>query len=435
MIKVIAVLFTLILTSFFFFPFEPVFLPGITVKTILAGLSLPYIAFLLAKGRNAIVSHDVVTIILFTLPITLFSWVSNIHNNTYDYSFNFYFVSFFVWMGAACVIVSLINAVHQRLSVQLVANYLIGVCLLQCILSQCMEYNPALMDFINGLMAKDGEAFMGDAGNRIHGLGCALDVAGGRFAAVLLMIAFFLTCSRTKLEVYFYTTSFFIIAIFGNMIARTTTIGVILSILYWIYDILKGNIEHKIYLRYILAICMFVIPAMVILYNINEVFRENIRFGFEGFFSLAERGKWETNSTDIWSEHMVVFPDNLKTWIIGDGYGANPSYDPYYIGKSFHSFYMGTDIGYLRFIFFFGLLGMSSMIALFIHFWNICRLRFPVQKDLVTLLLLLNLIIWFKVTSDLLPVFAILLCVPKDKNDWYVQQQNGLNDGVSNAIM
>lgn len=191
MIKVIAVLFTLILTSFFFFPFEPVFLPGITVKTILAGLSLPYIAFLLAKGRNAIVSHDVVTIILFTLPITLFSWVSNIHNNTYDYSFNFYFVSFFVWMGAACVIVSLINAVHQRLSVQLVANYLIGVCLLQCILSQCMEYNPALMDFINGLMAKDGEAFMGDAGNRIHGLGCALDVAGGRFAAVLLMIAFF----------------------------------------------------------------------------------------------------------------------------------------------------------------------------------------------------------------------------------------------------
>lgn len=74
MIKVIAVLFTLILTSFFFFPFEPVFLPGITVKTILAGLSLPYIAFLLAKGRNAIVSHDVVTIILFTLPITLFSW-------------------------------------------------------------------------------------------------------------------------------------------------------------------------------------------------------------------------------------------------------------------------------------------------------------------------------------------------------------------------
>lgn len=40
-------------------------MPGITVKTILAGLSLPYIAFLLAKGRNAIVSHDVVTIILF----------------------------------------------------------------------------------------------------------------------------------------------------------------------------------------------------------------------------------------------------------------------------------------------------------------------------------------------------------------------------------
>ena len=38
-------------------------------------------------------------------------------------------------------------------------------------------------------------------------------------------------------------------------------------------------------------------------------------------------------------------------------------------------------------------------------------------KNLILLLLILNLIIWFKVTSDLLPVFAILLCVSKEEND------------------
>lgn len=429
--RVVGILFALVLTDFFIFPFVPSFLPGINVKMALAGLSLPYIAFLLAKERNALITHDFVKIVLYTLPVTLFSWVSNVYNDTYDYSFNYYFVSVFVWMGAAFMVVSLINAVHQKLSVQLVANYLIGVCLLQCVLSQCMEYNPALMKFVNGLMAKGGEAFMGDAGDRTHGLGCALDVAGGRFAAVLLMATFFLTRSKIKLELYFYIVSFFVIAILGNMIGRTTTIGMILSILCIIYDMQRGGIKGKLYLKYLLGVCMILIFITSVLYNVNDVFRENLRFGFEGFFSLAERGKWETMSTNILQKSMIVFPDNLKTWIIGDGYGANPSYDPYYIGKNYKGFYMSTDIGYLRFIFFFGLLGMFSMVFLFIFFWNICRLRFPMQKDLMTLLLLLNLVIWFKVTSDLLPVFAILLCVSKERNDRYMCfRQNGQNDDI-----
>lgn len=85
----------------------------------------------------------------------------------------------------------------------------------------------------------------------------------------------------------------------------------------------------------------------------NPVFYQQIRFGFEGFFAWIETGRWETNSNDILLNHMLVFPDNMKTWLIGDGYGANPTEnDPYYIGKAYHGFYMGTDIGYLRFIFF-----------------------------------------------------------------------------------
>lgn len=420
--KIIGILFALILTDFYFFPFVPSSLPSINVKMALAGLSLPYIAFLLAKERTALINHDFVKIVLYTLPVTLFSWISNLYNDTYDYSFNFYFVSVFVWMGAAFVVVSLIRAVHQKLNVQLVANYLIGVCCLQCLLSQLMVYDPAVMDFVDGMMAEGGEAFMGDAGERTHGLGCALDVAGGRFAAVLLMAAFFLTRSNKKLEVYFYIVSFFIISVLGNIIGRTTTIGLVLSILYIIYDILKGDVSDKLYSKHLLGVCLVFIPAICLLYNMNSVFRENLRFGFEGFFSLAESGRWETTSTNILQGSMIVFPDNLKTWIIGDGYGANPSHDPYYTGEIYKGFYMSTDIGYLRFLFFFGILGTLSIIALFIQFWNICRLRFPMQKDLVTLILLLNLAIWCKVTSDLLPIFAILLCIPKERDGSYMLQ-------------
>lgn len=164
---------------------------------ILAGLALPLIAFQLASTRKSLIGKDLLLICLFNIPISLFSLLSNVYNDTNDYSFNFYFISVFVWIAAGYVVVSAIKFVHQKLSVQLLANYLIVVCCLQCFLALAMEYIPSLKVFIDGLMAGTN-AFMGDAGDRMHGLGCALDVAGGRFAAILVIIAFCLLKHRLK---------------------------------------------------------------------------------------------------------------------------------------------------------------------------------------------------------------------------------------------
>ena len=417
MIKYLGIIVSLILTSFYIFPFEPAAMPGVNVKFVLACLSIPLVLIQTVRKRDSKFDKDLLTIFLYSLPISLFSWISNIYNETYDYSFNYYFVSIFAWMGAAYFVVSVIKHVHNALSIKLVANYLIGVCCIQCVLSQIMVYNPVIGDFIDGLMATGGEAFMGDAGDRIHGLGCALDVAGGRFAAILLMNAFLMTKAKTRIEIYFHTIAFLIIAVLGNMIGRTTSVGVIMCIVYWCYDALLIREVRKEYINHLGILLLIAIPIMVILYNTNDVFYKNIRFGFEGFFAFAEKGKWDMNSTNILTQNMIVFPDNMKTWIIGDGYGANPYNDPYYIGPAYHGFYMGTDIGYLRFIFFFGVMGMFSMIAMFIGFYRLCCNRFATYKNMILLLLVLNLIIWCKVTSDLLPVFAMLLCVSKEEND------------------
>lgn len=419
MIKIIGILLTLIAADFYLFPFNPSVLPsGINVKMILAGLALPCIAFHLASQRKALVSKDFIIICFFTIPISLFSLLSNVYNNTSDFSFNFYFVSVFVWMAAGFTVTNMIKFVHKELSVQLLANYLIAVSCLQCILALSMEYIPSLKETIDGMMAGT-EAFMGDAGDRMHGLGCALDVAGGRFAAILTIIAFLLTQAQTK--IWFYIISFFIILVIGDMIGRTTMVGGALAVLYWIYDALKGNESKNGFYKYLLMALCVTIPLIVALYFTNPIFYQQIRFGFEGFFAWIETGRWETNSNDILFNHMLVFPDNMKTWLIGDGYGANPTEnDPYYTGKSYHGFYMGTDIGYLRFIFFFGIFGMASMVALFICFWRTCYNRFGNRlKGIFTMLLILNLIIWFKATSDLLPIFAILLCISgTDQNEY-----------------
>ncbi|MEE1021981.1 MAG: hypothetical protein U0L83_02420, partial [Muribaculaceae bacterium] len=150
--------------------------------------------------------------------------------------------------------------------------------------------------------------------------------------------------------------------------------------------------------------------------------RKNIEFGFEGFFSLAEKGEWQSNSNDILRD-MLVFPDNVKTWLIGDGYAANPldntsgNADPYYTGPSFHGFYMQTDIGYCRVIFYFGVVGLCILLGLFITTTKLLVRRFYEYKIMFILLLCINLIGWCKVSTDIFVVFAPFLCISCDDND------------------
>ena len=160
----------------------------------------------------------------------------------------------------------------------------------------------------------------------------------------------------------------------------------------------------------------------------NEQFYNNIRFGFEGFFSLAEKGKWETNSNNI-LKNMVVFPDNFKTWFTGDGYFENPTYmDPYYVGPSHGGYYKNTDIGYLRFIFYFGLMGLGMFIMYFFKVANTCAERFPKYAALFWLILAINMIVWFKVSTDIFVVFALFLCISQEDNDAY---ENSLSDPLN----
>ena len=166
---------------------------------------------------------------------------------------------------------------------------------------------------------------------------------------------------------------------------------------------------------------------IVPLYNVSPTFKANTRFAFEGFFSLAEKGRWEVHSNEI-LKNMYVFPDNLKSWLIGDGYIENPiKTDSYYTGKVIGGYYMGTDVGYLRFIFYFGILGLLSFIYYFIAITKNCMKMFPAQKLLFLLFLAVNMIGWLKVSTDVFLVFAPFLLISKEENE-AAEQQLMMND-------
>ena len=418
---------SVILTSFYFFPFETIFLPGVNTKMILAGIGLLILGKRLAQRRNAGINKDFFVLSLLALSISLISLLTMTINNTPDASFLTYFVSMWVWMGGAYTVVQWLDTAYGYVNARLVCNQLIAICVIQCLIAWTKDVYPPLQAWVDSFVG--GEAFMGNTKEgRLSGIGAALDVAGLRFSAVVVMIGYILSKAEelSHKQIVTYLISFLIIAVIGNMMSRTTTVGVGLALVYWIYSTnllsLKQNIKNQKLWFWLGGVLCVVIPVFIYLYFTNDIFYKNIRFGFEGFFSLWETGKWQTSSNDILLNYMIVFPDNWVTWLIGDGYAANPTdktlsfFDPYYTGPVYHGYYMGTDIGYLRYIFYFGLIG-TFVFSLFM--WRsawACIHRFKDYKMMFLMILLVNYIGWFKVSTDIFLVFAIFLVLSKEND-------------------
>lgn len=421
--SIISTIIILIITSLYFFPFEPSFLPVMNTKMAMAGIGLVVLGFQLAKKNKVDIDKNLITIVALALIVSLIGLISICYNNTTDYTYATYIISMFVWLSAANVVISCMRCFKGNVSVDMICDYLIALCFIQCLIAICVDRFPPVKEFVDSLVSSQG--FMGKNEFRMYGIGCSLDVAGTRFCAILIMIADRL-CTITKdkdkrNKVIIYLGAFAFITIVGNMIARTTTIGVIVAFLYIvtfsIFDQKYRKTNYSFLWKWITTIVIITVIAVSFLYNTNPNIRSNIRFGFEGFFSLVETGKWEVHSNDI-LKNMVVFPDNLKTWVIGDGYFDNPyDSDPYYSGIRWKGFYQNTDIGYLRFVFYFGIFGLIALIWYFIKVGATCIKRFSSHKVLFASLLLLNFIIWCKVSTDIFLVFALFLCLREDEWD------------------
>lgn len=411
------IIFTILITDFYYFPIEFVFLPGVNTKMLLAGIGLVMFGFNLARYRMGQIDKGFLWLSLAALCVSFISYISIVINNTPDHSFTGYIISMWVWLGGAYTVIEVIKRLHGKISMPIVCNYLIAVCVIQCILAYIMAIYPPMLEALNSILG--GEKYMGVTEGRLSGIGAALDVAGLRFSAVLVMIAYLMAnIRRVNLEKYFiyYVIAFMIISVIGNMIARTTTMGIGLAIAYWLYSSKSFRLRdlNKQMIVSMAIVCISLV-GIVYLYNTDYTFYKNIRFGFEGFFSLFEQGKWEVGSNEILLNHMIQFPKTFHTWVIGDGYCYNPLVkiggDPYYTGPVYHGFYMGTDIGYIRFLFYFGVTGLMAFVAFFLMCGKICMSKFTNYKMLFFLLLMVNFIGWVKVATDIFLVFAPFLCI------------------------
>jgi hypothetical protein len=134
---------------------------------------------------------------------------------------------------------------------------------------------------------------------------------------------------------------------------RSAYFGIIVSVLYFIFYNRKsiyGKIKMLITLLVLLLLGVLLF-CLLFPHIVTVLVEQVFPWAFEFFYRQAERGKLETGSTnrllEMWEAVALITP---KIFFLGEGYFTDPV-----TGTYFHR----IDVGYLRNIFYWGMIGTS----------------------------------------------------------------------------
>lgn len=408
-----------IICSFYFFPFTPNFLPIANTKIVLAMFGVIVFIYDTVKNRSAQISSSFFVLSIFAGFFSLWNWIAITYNNTYDFTYSNYILSMWVWFAAAYFVCWCIKAVHNTCNIGILANYMAVICIFQCIIALMIHFIPSVKSFVDMYLV-DNWAHM-DRIKRLYGIGSGLDSTGVMLSILLLTMAVYLSHhikTMSKRHILFYVITFFVVVIIGNMISRTTSVGMILSAVYLIFSIgipklsINGAYWNFIWIFGIILTISIIIGCFY--YNNDHEIQHQFRFAFEGFFNWVEKGEWSTSSTTTLSEDFERWPTDMETWVIGDGYFVDPDKP---------GFYKKIDMGYLRFIYYSGIVGLMLLISFIFSSVVLCIRNIKSYKSLFLLLLLLQFFVWLKVSTDIFYVFSIFIC-----SSFFLENNSNEND-------
>ena len=410
--KIILYVLGILIVDLALFPVELTALPGMNLKMLLAAVGVICFGYNSVKNRSMEISRTLFGLMIISGLMSLTAYASTTINNTTDYVLAIYIISMLVWFFSAYAACLAIKRIHGRIDIPTIGMYLVAVCVMQCILALVIDTVPAFAQFVDRYFfseyIKTAELRMM---HRIYGIGAALDIAGIRFAGSLIILSEiileFQRDDKKKKYIIWLWILFSFIFVIGNMVSRTTIIGGAIGLANYFFRSVGKNMTVRKEAFLLPVILVMAVIVFAYFGRNNSMFYQHLRFGFEGFFNLVENGEWSTHSTDI-LQTMYRWPSELKTWIIGDGLMEVDGH-----------FYMFTDVGYIRFIYYFGTIGLSFFIMLYVFALMEGVKMSREHAIMFGLLFCLNMIVWFKVATDTFIIFAFLLntCELSKNND------------------
>lgn len=329
------------------------------------------------------------SVFLWTVPLLLSAWIATaIVNTEYDFSLLTKLLATFLYAFSAIMVVDLIKKATVRFSVYTVLEWMVYAAVVQASLSLVLFLNPDLMNLWLGAVRQSEVAesiAQGSASFRLMAIAktqyASMAVMYGIALFSAIALAFSGKSNFYKKRKILYFGSLLLICVAGVLSARTFFLILFLAFFYFCYLLWKRKGVSSI--LYIVAtvgvtVCLF-FAGLSTLEN-SAKYGKTYRWAFEWYINLSRTGKLETSSTDD-LQNMYIFPDNFRTWLIGDG--------RLYLDNG--AFYMGTDAGYVRNLFYWGLLGTFVYYLIQYIYYRLVR---SATSDKAVRRLLTVLVVW-----------------------------------------
>ena len=350
-------------------------------------------------------------ILLSLLPVAIVAALSIIGNHSHDFYFVKWAIINMLYFFGAYLMFQLLRGAFRDLSFGRLVDLLVLCAVVQLTLALIMFFSPTIKDVLQPLIHESeiAKEAMERAATRMIGFGTHFFLSGTVHAFILIMIAFSLTLRKVSLfKSVVMMLSFIFIAAVGSMMARTTLVGVLFAI---VVVLLRRRGKKYFISGLLLSTIIISVASVSFIDLIGDDMELLFNFGFEAFVNYQETGSFSTSSTDGMLR-LYKFPTTFETWLIGDAI--------YEAGKGY---YMNTDIGYCRLLFYFGIPGFIAF--MWFEYYTLKKI-FPPQiygNIIWSILLCFVFVINGKGTYDIFPYvclfgFFIYPCRSQKKELW-----------------
>ena len=146
--KFLKILFCFVVVDFYFFSTKFSFSHGYNTKELLAVMGIFLFLTDLYQRRKFAVTREFIGLLIYSGLISLMAVFSATVHNTKETLYTTYFLSMLVWLSASYTAIRCIKAVHGKLSVELVAAYVVGVSVAQGLIAVIADNYAPLSDII-----------------------------------------------------------------------------------------------------------------------------------------------------------------------------------------------------------------------------------------------------------------------------------------------
>lgn len=291
---------------------------------------------------------EIVSMLMFFGLMIAWAAFCGFINSSGDTFYFDYSKSQIAWLFSSYLIAYLFFKVHPNGRIHVFIYYIIAAITIQGIISVWMYLDPVVADFFDKIQMSTGLTEgkrMSTEGKRLLGYGVAFFGAGIVFGISLIFIAYiFMTRKLNLLLQLFFAILYVATFLVGLMSARTAVVGLVASLGLVAILYFKANASLKSQSILMLFYCaVFSSVGVTLVYTFFPEFAD---WTFELFINYQESGEVRTSSSDGLSE-MFYLPTTFNEWVLGRGIGN----------------YWGSDVGYTRLLFWFGIPGTIMYFA------------------------------------------------------------------------